>query len=178
VTAKVYAPPQDESVPFVDHRTQPEYDGFLFGIPTKFGNTASQFKDFWDKTGKLWTEGALSGKHYGVFVSVGTQGGGMEETVITSISNFVHHGMILVPVRMVAGDPASWNSTLQSTRGDTLLGLSTCLHARSCHDYCCFSSKLSLIASCIAGFLCSVTEAARQIILVTMVLVVPAEVLN
>lgn len=34
----------------------------------------------------------------GVFVSTESQGGGQEETVANSLSTFVHHGMIYVPL--------------------------------------------------------------------------------
>ena len=34
----------------------------------------------------------------GVFVSTDVQGGGQEETFVNSLSTFVHHGMIYVPL--------------------------------------------------------------------------------
>jgi len=74
------------------------YDAFLFGIPTRFGSFPAQWKVFWDSTGGLWTAGALAGKYAGVFVTVGTQGGGQEETVQSSLSTLVHHGIIYVPL--------------------------------------------------------------------------------
>jgi NAD(P)H dehydrogenase (quinone) len=43
-------------------------------------------------------KGALVGKPYGVFFSTATQVGGQETTVLTSLSNFTHHGMIFVPI--------------------------------------------------------------------------------
>ena len=33
-----------------DPKTLEQYDGFLFGIPTRYGNYPAQFKAFWDKT--------------------------------------------------------------------------------------------------------------------------------
>lgn len=33
-----------------DPSTLEKYDGFLFGIPTRYGNWPAQFKTFWDKT--------------------------------------------------------------------------------------------------------------------------------
>ncbi|KAI9458450.1 putative 1,4 benzoquinone reductase [Boletus coccyginus] len=73
------------------------YDAFLFGIPTRFGNFPVQWKAFWDATGPLWVKGALAGKMCGVFVSTGTQGGGQEIAVANTLSTFVHHGLIYVP---------------------------------------------------------------------------------
>ena len=74
------------------------YDAFLFGIPTRFGNFPAQWKAFWDSTGGLWAAGALSGKYAGVFVTVGTQGGGQEETIQNSLSTLAHHGINFVPL--------------------------------------------------------------------------------
>ncbi|KAI6041999.1 putative 1,4 benzoquinone reductase [Pisolithus marmoratus] len=74
------------------------FDAFLFGVPTRYGNFPVQWKAFWDATGSLWSQGALAGKMCGVFVSTGTQGGGQEITVTDTLSTFVHHGMIYVPL--------------------------------------------------------------------------------
>ena len=74
------------------------YDAFLFGIPTRFGNFPAQWKAFWDSTGGLWAAGALAGKYAGVFVTVGSQGGGQGETVQNSLSTLVHHGILYVPL--------------------------------------------------------------------------------
>ncbi len=41
--------------------------------------------------------GALVGKPAGVFVCVGTQGGGMETTALTAVTQLAHHGMVFVP---------------------------------------------------------------------------------
>ncbi|RYN20534.1 Minor allergen Alt a 7 [Alternaria arborescens] len=99
VLDKMYAPPKDSSVPVLeDPAVLEEFDGILFGIPTRYGNFPAQFKTFWDKTGKQWQQGAFWGKYAGVFVSTGTLGGGQETTAITSMSTLVHHGFIYVPL--------------------------------------------------------------------------------
>jgi hypothetical protein len=56
----------------------------------------AQMKSFMDGTGGLWGSGALVGKPAGCFVSVGTQGGGMETTALTFVTQCVHHGMVFV----------------------------------------------------------------------------------
>ncbi|KAG9943898.1 flavoprotein WrbA, partial [Aureobasidium melanogenum] len=81
-----------------DPSTLEKYDGFLFGIPTRYGNWPAQFKTFWDKTGGQWQNGSFWGKYAGAFVSTGTPGGGQESTIISAMSTFVHHGMIFVPL--------------------------------------------------------------------------------
>lgn len=94
---QMHAPPKsDDPVATTDTLTQ--YDAFLFGIPTRYGNFPAQWKSFWDATGGLWANGSLYGKHVGVFVSTGTPGGGQESTALNALSTFVHHGMVFVPL--------------------------------------------------------------------------------
>lgn len=71
-----------------------EYDGIIFGTPTRFGNMSSQMCSFLDQTGSLWAEGALVGKVGSVFVSTGT-GGGSETTITSFHSTLLHHGMVI-----------------------------------------------------------------------------------
>lgn len=74
------------------------YDGFLFGVPSRFGSFPAQWKTFWDATGGLWATGGLHGKYVGQFVSSGTQGGGQEVLPRNTLSIYVHHGMNYVPL--------------------------------------------------------------------------------
>jgi len=98
VLSKMYAPGQSESVPFITSHEMPQYDAFLFGIPTRYGNYSAQWKSFIDSLGQLWQSGALHGKYYGLFVSTATSGGGQESTAIAALSSWVHQGMIYVPL--------------------------------------------------------------------------------
>ncbi|KAK2626638.1 hypothetical protein QTJ16_003813 [Diplocarpon rosae] len=97
VLAKMHAPPKSD-YPVIDAAKLATYDGFLFGVPTRFGNFPAQWKAFWDSTGGLWATGGLSGKFAGVFVSSGSPGGGQESTVISTLSTLTHHGIIYVPL--------------------------------------------------------------------------------
>ena len=95
----MHAPPADESVPTLDDpKTLEQYDAFLFGIPTRYGNFPAQWKTFWDKTGGQWQSGAYWGKYAGLFISTGTLGGGQESTAIAAMSTLTHHGIIYVPL--------------------------------------------------------------------------------
>ncbi|KAF9058475.1 1,4-benzoquinone reductase [Rhodocollybia butyracea] len=76
----------------------PQYDAFIFGIPTRYGNMPAQWKTFWDSTGQLWGSGALAGKYAAAFVSTAGPGGGQEATIMNSMSTFAHHGLIFVPL--------------------------------------------------------------------------------
>jgi len=75
-----------------------EYDGLLFGIPTRYGNFPVQWKAFWDKTGPIWAKGGYWGKFAGLFISTGTPGGGQESTAMAAMSTLSHHGIIYVPL--------------------------------------------------------------------------------
>ena len=48
-------------------------DVVLLGTPTRFGNVASQLKQFLDQLGPLWAEGKLADKVYAGFVSASTR---------------------------------------------------------------------------------------------------------
>ncbi|KAK7034626.1 flavodoxin-like fold protein [Paramarasmius palmivorus] len=97
ILAKMHAPPKP-SYPVISAADLPQFDAFLFGIPTRYGNFPAQWKAFWDSTGQLWATGALHGKFAGIFVSTATLGGGQEVTVSNSISTLAHHGIVFVPL--------------------------------------------------------------------------------
>ncbi len=86
----------DQRAPLVTVDELPEYDGIIFGTPTRFGNMASQMKNFLDQTGKHWVSGALTGKPAAVFTSTGTQHGGQESTILTFHTVLLHLGFVVV----------------------------------------------------------------------------------
>ncbi|KAF2234427.1 benzoquinone reductase [Viridothelium virens] len=99
VLTKMHAPPKPSNIETLsDPKTLEQYDGFLFGIPTRYGNFPAQWKAFWDHTSAQWQTGGYWGKYAGVFVSTATQGGGQEATVANSLSTLAHHGIIYVPL--------------------------------------------------------------------------------
>lgn len=102
ILAKMHAPPKPD-VPLADPQDLANYDGLIFGVPTRYGSAAAQVKAFMDATGGLWQKGALVGKPAGIFVSTGTQGGGQETTALTFIGQFAHHGLIFVPASYSMG---------------------------------------------------------------------------
>ncbi|KLU87818.1 minor allergen Alt a 7 [Magnaporthiopsis poae ATCC 64411] len=98
VLGKMHAPPKSDVAVLKDPATLAGYDGFLFGIPTRYGNFPGQWKAFIDKTGGQWQTGAFAGKYGGFFISTASQGGGQESTAIAALSTFTHHGIIYVPL--------------------------------------------------------------------------------
>lgn len=95
ILGKMHAPPKADDVEATADMLT-EYDGIMFGLPTRFGMAAGQMKAFMDSTGGLWQKGALVGKPAGVFFSTATQNGGQETTGFTFLTQLTHHGMIFV----------------------------------------------------------------------------------
>jgi len=73
-----------------------QYDAVILGTPTRFGNMASQMRNFLDQTGGLWARNAMVGKVGSAFVSTGTQHGGQETTLTSIHTTLLHLGMIIV----------------------------------------------------------------------------------
>ena len=72
-------------------------DAVLFGTPTRFGNVASQLKQFLDTLGPQWGEGQLADKVYAGFTATKTDHGGQESTLLALYNTIYHFGGILVP---------------------------------------------------------------------------------
>jgi len=96
-------------------------DGIIVGTPTRFGNMCAQMRNFWDQTGEDWMKGTLIGKPASVFISTGTQHGGQETTIISTMLTLLHHGCILV------GLPYSFKEqmTMEEITGGSPYGAST-----------------------------------------------------
>jgi NAD(P)H dehydrogenase (quinone) len=88
----------DQAAPFARVDDLPNYDAIIFGTPTRFGNMASQMRNFLDQTGGLWARGALVGKVGSAFCSTATQHGGQETTLTSFHTTLLHQGMIVVGV--------------------------------------------------------------------------------
>lgn len=109
----MYAPAKPD-YPIITLDKFAEYDAWVFGIPTRYGNMPAQWKvssycdmkssinvsvkTFWDSTGGLWQSGKLFGKYASTFVSTSGPGGGQETTPMTALTTFVHHGINYIPL--------------------------------------------------------------------------------
>lgn len=89
---------QDQPAEIASPQDLVDYDAFIFGMPTRFGNMPAQMKSFFDQTGGLWAEGKLIDKLGSVMVSTATQHGGQETTIIATQIVLQHHGMLIVPL--------------------------------------------------------------------------------
>ena len=86
-------------------------DAVLLGSPTRFGNVASQLKQFLDTLGGLWQQGRLADKAYSGFTASAPQPGGQESTLLALYHTVHHFGGILIapgytdPAKFTDGNP-------------------------------------------------------------------------
>lgn len=111
----------DQEAPSATVDDLANYDAIILGVGTRYGRMASQMAAFWDQTGGLWAKGALVGKVGGVFTSTATQHGGQETTIMSTITQLLHHGMVIV------GLPYAWagQMKLDEITGGSPYGAST-----------------------------------------------------
>jgi len=82
---------------FASHDDLVWADAYAFGTPTRYGNVASQLKQFIDSTGQLWMEGRIVGKTATAFTSAANVHGGNESTLLALYNTLYHWGSIIVP---------------------------------------------------------------------------------
>jgi NAD(P)H dehydrogenase (quinone) len=88
----------DQEAPIAEPLELENYDGFIFGVSTRYGMMTSQMKNYLDQTGPLWAKGALVNKVATVMSSTATQHGGSELAILTTQASLQHHGLIIVPL--------------------------------------------------------------------------------
>jgi len=111
----------DQEAPVASPQELADYDGIVFGSPTRFGNMTGQMRTFLDQTGGLWAKGALAGKPGSVFTSTGT-GAGNETTITSFHSTLLHHGMVVVGLPYSVGTELF---DISEVRGGSPYGAST-----------------------------------------------------
>jgi len=110
----------EQSAPLAVPDELEQYDGIVFGTPTRFGNMAAQMRNFLDQTGPQWMRGALVGKVGSVFCSTASQHGGQETTLTSFHHTLLHHGMIVVGLPYTFKDL----TTMREIAGGTPYGAS------------------------------------------------------
>jgi NAD(P)H dehydrogenase (quinone) len=111
----------DQKAPIADPADLVSYDAIIVGTGTRYGRISSQMANFWDRTGGLWAQGALIGKVGAAFTSTASQHGGQETTLLSIITNLLHHGMV------ITGMPYSFpgQMRLDEVTGGTPYGATT-----------------------------------------------------
>jgi len=111
----------DQRAPIAEPEELENYDGIIFGTPTRFGNMAAQMRNFWDQTGALWLKHALVGKVGSVFTCTASQHGGQETTITSFHTTLLHFGMVIVGLPYTYKDL----STMREVTGGTPYGASS-----------------------------------------------------
>jgi len=111
----------EQAAPVARPQELSDYDGVIFGTPTRFGNMCAQMRNFLDQTGSLWLSGALIGKAGSAFTSTASQHGGQETTLTSFHTTLLHLGFVVV------GLPYSAQGLVSMTEisGGTPYGAST-----------------------------------------------------
>ena len=111
----------DQAAPVATVDDLANYDAVIVGVGTRYGRMASQMAAFWDQTGGLWAKGGLVGKVGSAFTSTATQHGGQETTLMGTITQLLHHGMVIV------GLPYAWagQMSLDEITGGSPYGATT-----------------------------------------------------
>lgn len=111
----------DQSAPIAEPDDLVNYDAIIVGTGTRYGRMSSQMANFFDRTGGLWAKGALIGKVGAAFTSTASQHGGQETTLLSILTNLMHHGLV------VTGLPYSFQGQLRldEVSGGTPYGAST-----------------------------------------------------
>ncbi|HZK10638.1 MAG TPA: NAD(P)H:quinone oxidoreductase [Clostridia bacterium] len=71
-------------------------DAIIFSSPTRFGNVASQVKQFMDLQGGVWAQGKLADKVVSAMSSAQNPHGGQEQTIQSIYTTMMHWGAIIV----------------------------------------------------------------------------------
>jgi NAD(P)H dehydrogenase (quinone) len=71
-------------------------DAIIFSTPTRFGNVASQMKQFLDTTGGIWFHGKTVNKVVSAMTSAQNAHGGQEQTILQLYTTMYHWGAIVV----------------------------------------------------------------------------------
>jgi NAD(P)H dehydrogenase (quinone) len=111
----------DQRAPVAEPLELGNYDGIIFGTPTRFGNMTAQMRNFLDQTGPLWAKNALLGKVGSVFSCTQSQHGGQETTITSFHSTLLHHGMVIVGLPY----SAPGITTMREVTGGTPYGASS-----------------------------------------------------
>lgn len=104
---------QADDTPDIGVADLTHYDAIILGTPTHFGTMAGAVKQFIDQAGALWARNALAGKVGAVFTSTGSQHGGHEMALLSTLVPLLHFGMVIV------GMPYTFGG---QTRSDVIVG--------------------------------------------------------
>ncbi|PSL00915.1 NAD(P)H dehydrogenase (quinone) [Murinocardiopsis flavida] len=88
-------------IPAVAHEDLTWANGYAFGTPSRFGNMASQLRQFLDTTSALWEAGEMAEKAVTAFTGSYEVHGGQESTLLSLYNTMYHWGCVVVPTGYV-----------------------------------------------------------------------------
>lgn len=88
---------ETKDVSVASHEDLEWADAIILSSPTRFGNVASQMKNFIDRQGGLWAQGKLVNKVVSAMSSAQNSHGGQEATIHAIYKSMAHWGAIIVP---------------------------------------------------------------------------------
>lgn len=83
-------------IPVATPQDMVDADAIIFSTPTRYGNVASQFKQYLDTLGGVWSQGLLVNKFVTAMSSAMNMNGGVEETIRSIYTSAMHFGAIIV----------------------------------------------------------------------------------
>ena len=86
----------DQAAPIAEPEELENYDGIIFGTPTRFGNMAAQMRNFFDRTGPLWMRNALVNKF-------GSREQLADGSMVTVDESYVRESILNPQAKLVAG---------------------------------------------------------------------------
>lgn len=88
-------------IPKVSHDDLRWGGAYAFGTPTRFGNIASQLRQFLDTTTAPWEAGELANKPSTAFTASYEEHGGQESTLLSLYNTMHHWGSLIMPAGYV-----------------------------------------------------------------------------
>lgn len=85
-----------QNIPIATKDDIVQADAIIFSTPTRFGNVASQMKQFIDTTGDIWFQGKTVNKVVSAMTSAQSPNGGQEATILSLYTSMYHWGAIVV----------------------------------------------------------------------------------
>jgi len=97
-------------------------DGIVMGAPTYMGSVPAPFKEFMDKSSKVWAEQGWKGKLAAGFTNSSSRSGDKDGTLRQIATLAAQHGMLWMPLGLMPGNNSSTGSEEDLNRLGASLG--------------------------------------------------------
>ena len=100
-------------------------DAIIFGAPTYMGSASAKFKEFADKTSKIWMNQGWKDKLAGGFTNSGAYSGDKQNTLVQMVVLAAQHSMLWISLGQLPGNNTSTGSPNDLNRVGSYTGLAT-----------------------------------------------------